>query len=248
MRHGLLLAGIAACVSSSGIALAQPPAAHHSITAGSGMRGHFVMRPRGWVWGGPGWWGGSYQRPVSGYIMPSFWLGPDYAVPDWAGYGFAEPGQGRRWVRYYDDAVLVDGRGMIYDSVRDVPWGRYSHGPVPAYVGNAPDSAPPPYGPAYGDVYANDDEVTWQGGSAGGRERQVWAWPNQTTSAQGNAVVMVPPGTTTTIMVQPQMVTTTTISYEDVPAPAWKARPRAKVKYRSSAPPRVIGRVPIKKG
>lgn len=207
---------------------------------------HFAPRPRGWVWGQPGWWGGSYQPPVRGYVLPSLWLNPHYVVSDWPGYGLAEPGWGRRWVRYYDDAVLVDGRGVIHDSVRDVPWGRYGEGPVPAYVGNVPGVAPP-YGAVYD--YAYDDEVTWRGGSSRSG-RQIWAWPSNARSAQGNTVIVVPPGTTTTITIQPQQVVTTTMAapeYERPAAPVWKAEPRVKEQPRPSAPPRVIGRVPVKK-
>jgi hypothetical protein len=226
------------------LALQPPPAVHRPVPVHSGERRFFAPRPRGWVWGGPGWWGGSYQPPMPGYILPSYWLSPTYVVPDWDAYGFGEPGYGRRWVRYYDDAVLVDGRGMIYDSISDVPWGR---GPVPAYAGNAPDMAPP-----YGAGYDYDDEVTWNGGVAHS-DRQIWAWPSHvTTAAGGNTVIVVPPGSTTTITFQPQtVVTTTTTTYrEDAhprARPVWKERPRIKEEPRSN-PPRVIGRVPVTKG
>lgn len=220
----------------------QPPPTVHAVSPGGG-RGFLVTRPRGWVWGGPGWWGGSYQPPMPGYILPSFWLSPDYIVPDWAGYGFQDPGPGRRWVRYYDDALLVDDRGMIYDSIPDVHWGRYNQGPVPVYVGGASD-APARYGSGYG----YDDEVTWQGGSSRSG-RQIWAWPSDGGSMQGNPVIVVPPGSTTTIIFQPQVITTTTeADYEPPAKPAWKVAPRVKEQPRSSAPPRVIGRVPVKKG
>lgn len=205
---------------------------------------HVPPRPHGWVWGRPGWWGGSYQLPVRGYILPSFWMGAPYAVSDWAGYGFTEPGRGRHWVRYYNDAVLVDERGLIHESVHDVPWGRYTHGPVPAYVGDAPD-ARPGYGAGYD--YGYDDEVTWSGGSSRS-DRQIWAWPSNAASSNGNTVIVVPPGSITTITFHPQQVVTTTVSdYEPVDRPVWKAAPRAKEQPRSSTPPRVIGRVPVKK-
>jgi len=223
------------------LALQPPPEARPPAHAN--VRRFLAPRPRGWVWGSPGWWGGSYQPPVRGYILPSYWLSPDYVVPDWDAYGFGDPGYGRRWVRYYDDAVLVDGRGMIYDSIGDVPWGR---GAVPAYVGNAADLPPP-----YGAEYDYDDEVTWKGGSVRS-DHQIWAWPsNVTAGAGGNTVIVVPPGSTTTITFQPQTVVTTTTTYrEDVHPRAravWKERPRMKEEPRAN-PPRVIGRVPVKKG
>lgn len=230
-------------VSGATMRLQRQPVVH-PVTPGG--QWHVVSRPRGWVWGRPGWWGGSYQPPAPGYILPSFWLSPEYVVPDWSGYGFQEPGRGRRWVRYYDDAVLVDGRGMIYDSVHDVQWGRYSQGPVPAYVGGAPDG-PLPYGAGYD--YDYDDEVTWAGGNSSRSDRQIWAWPVQGGAMQGNPVIVVPPGSTMTITFQPQQVVTTTSAAPDYerPATTWKAAPRVKEQPRSSTPPRVIGRVPVKK-
>jgi Ni/Co efflux regulator RcnB len=247
MRYRTQMALLAALASLSASAWAQmaPVSRAPRVVAQSGPNAHWhVIRPHGWVWGQPGWWGGSYQPPMRGYIMPSFWLTPDYTVSDWSGYGFAEPGQGRRWVRYYDDAVLVDGRGMVYDSVPDVAWGRYERGPVPAYVGNEPDTLP-----SYGAGYDSDDEVTWQGGSYRS-DRQIWAWPANTTSTNGNTVIVVPPGSTTTITFQPQVVTTTTAApvrttYRPRQAPAVKTHPRVKEEPRSSTPPRVIGRVPV---
>lgn len=223
-----------------------PPAAHHAEPGEQSRHWQAPPRPRGWVWGRPGWWGGSYQTPTRGYILPSYWLSPAYVVPNPGAYGFAEPGRGHRWVRYYDDAVLVDGRGMIHESVNDVPWDRYSRGPVPAYVGSAPAM------PSYGAGYGYDDEVTWSGGSAHS-DRQIWAWPgNQTIDPKGNVVIVVPPGSTTTITFQPQpMVTSTTTYHENAAptaAPVYKTHPRVKEQPRSTTPPKVIGRVPVKKG
>lgn len=214
---------------------AAPPAVHRPIPV---RAGHWFVPPRpvGWSWGGPGWWGGAYRPPVRGYIVPSFWLSPAYAVPDWEVYGFARPGAGRQWVRYYDDALLVDGRGMIYDTVSNVPWGRYSRGPVPRYVGDEPDTLP--YDADY------DDEVTWDGGST--RDgHQIWAWPSHVQATQSGTVIVVPPNSVTTITFQPQSVA--------VAAPAsrhtqsWKAAPRTKVKPRIASKAKVVRRVPVKK-
>jgi len=251
----LVLAGLMGAMAIPFAAHAHPATPPMPPSPRVGPNGHWqMMRPGGWQWGGPGWWGGSFQRPVRGFILPSFWLTPTYIISDWQGYGLAEPGGGRRWVRYYDDAVLVDDRGMIYDSVHDVAWDRAAQGPVPAYAGDAPDSLP-----SGGDDFAHDDDVTWQGGHAGAR-REIWAWPSGgTTTVQSGATVMLPPGSSTTIVVQQQPVTTTeTITYYEQPRthyprsyqprPAEKAAPRAKAAPRpSDDKPRVIGRVPISK-
>lgn len=250
----LVFASLIGAIAFPFAALAHPAATPMPPSASGVSNGRWqMMRPGGWQWGGPGWWGGSFRRPVRGFILPSFWLTPAYVVSDWQSYGLAEPGGGRRWVRYYDDAVLVDDRGMIYDSVHDVAWDRAAHGPVPAYVGDAPDSLS-----SVEEDFAHDDDVTWQDGHAAAR-REVWAWPSGTTTVQSGATVMLPPGSSTTIVVQQQPVTTTeTITYYEQPRthyprsyqprPAGKAVPRAKAAPRpSDDKPRVIGRVPISK-
>lgn len=57
--------------------------------------------------------------------MPRFFVSPTFFVTDWYRYGLAEPGHGRNWVRYYDDAVLIDERGYVYDTAPDLDWEGY---------------------------------------------------------------------------------------------------------------------------
>src|SRR4051794_5252668 len=60
-----------------------------------------------------------YQQPVAqqhagyrhignGATVPQAMLNPQYEVHNWAMYGFPQPFAGARWVRYYDDALLID--------------------------------------------------------------------------------------------------------------------------------------------
>jgi hypothetical protein len=99
--------------------------------------GNAPAMPRGGGprWGvaiGGHWWGGvrapggwrAYQRPVRGFLLPSYWFAPSFFITDFAIYGLDTPPYGYRWVRYYDDAVLVDGDGRVWDSVRGVDWDR----------------------------------------------------------------------------------------------------------------------------
>lgn len=84
-------------------------------------------------WGskvGGRWWGGAnapggwnaYRRPYRGYALPSYWIAPRFYINDWQVYGLGQPAGGYNWVRYYDDAVLVDARGSVY-AVRDgIDW------------------------------------------------------------------------------------------------------------------------------
>lgn len=247
MRNGVIASLMGLIVAIPAVAAAQEPAG-----AGVRLRTPPAMRhapppgPHGWQSGGASWWRGGYRPPIRGFIMPSYWLSPNYVVSNWGGYGFAEPGWGRRWVRYYDDAVLVDGRGVIYDSIHDVSWDRHARGPVPEYVGDQPDE-PAPHGADY-DYRDFDDQVTWDGGRAW-TGNQIWAWPSGTTSANGSSVIVVPAGSVTTIVVQSQpVVTTTTTTYYDEAAPRWHAAPQSKVRARSYDKPRVVRRVPVKKG
>ena len=102
-------------------------------------------------WGskvGGRWWGGAnapggwpaYRRPVRGMVVPGYWNSPRFGVSDWAVYRLPQPPVGYRWTRYYDDAVLIDPRGAVYDSVHDVDWdgaGRAGH------AGGYPPPPPP---------------------------------------------------------------------------------------------------------
>ncbi len=90
-------------------------------------------------WGskvGGRWWGGAnapggwnaYRRPYRGYALPSYWIAPRFYVSDWQAYGLTQPSYGYNWVRYYDDAVLVDGRGSVYDTRSGIDWDRSADG------------------------------------------------------------------------------------------------------------------------
>jgi len=78
-------------------------------------------------WRAPGGWN-AYRRPGAGYIVPRYWLSPTFYIGNWSTYGFAQPSSGLAWSRYYDDAVLIDGNGRVYDTVYGVDWDRYDYG------------------------------------------------------------------------------------------------------------------------
>jgi len=101
----------------------------------------------------PGGWRG-YHRPYRGWSLPSYWNSPSYLISDWSTYGLGQPPYGYSWSRYYDDAVLIDGRGSVYDSVNDVDWDRYDRG-----AGYADDGAYEGADVGYDDsVYAGRDD------------------------------------------------------------------------------------------
>ena len=88
----------------------------------------------------PGGWNG-YSRPYRGWALPTYWNSPSFVVSDWSSFGLSRPPYGYRWSRYYDDAVLIDSRGSVFDSVGNVDWDG----------GNTVTE--------YGDDYAYDDGV-----------------------------------------------------------------------------------------
>lgn len=91
---------------------------------------------------------GGMRQPVQGYRrldpgarVPAGWWGPQYNVVHWNMYGFAPPMPDERWIRYYDDALLIDRDGTVIDCMPDVDWDRYGEHwayddrGVPYYVG-----------------------------------------------------------------------------------------------------------------
>lgn len=77
-------------------------------------------------WNAPGGWT-AWRRPTRGFVVHPYWVAPAFYIQDWRGYGLAQPPYGLAWSRYYDDAVLIDGRGLVYDSAGDVDWDDYRY-------------------------------------------------------------------------------------------------------------------------
>ena len=66
-----------------------------------------------------------HRRLRRGHFVHPYWYGSQFHIGDWRGYGFADPGADRRWIRYYDDAYMVDRRGRVVDRREDFDWDRY---------------------------------------------------------------------------------------------------------------------------
>lgn len=84
----------------------------------------WTMRDGRWDAGyrAPGGWN-AYRRLHRGGRLPGYWMGADFRVHDYLSFGLAAPPPGYSWVRYYDDAVLVDRDGSVWDSRDGIPWG-----------------------------------------------------------------------------------------------------------------------------
>jgi Ni/Co efflux regulator RcnB len=82
------------------------------------------------------------RRIGRGGSVPHAWFGPQFHIRHWGAYGFPEPFEGGRWVRYYDDAYLIDRDGRVHDGRHDMDWDRYGEDwdeddrGVPVYVGD----------------------------------------------------------------------------------------------------------------
>lgn len=103
----------------------------------------------------------AYVRPFRGFLLPRIWIAPTYYLANWQGFGLPRPAQGFGWSRYYDDAVLTDRDGRVYDSVQGVNWAAAQAGPV-AQAGQAAQSgqavAKQVYSPDY-DPYNYDSDL-----------------------------------------------------------------------------------------
>jgi len=106
------------------------PGPGHSRWGGS-VGGHWqggVNAPGGWH---------AYRRPSRGWIMPRYWISPSFFISDYGTYGLSTPPQGYTWSRYYDDAVLLDQSGRIYDSVSGIDWDSYDSADAYGYGGGS---------------------------------------------------------------------------------------------------------------
>ena len=187
--------------------LPPPPPPHPPIVSAQLPPPPVAPMGGGRWWGGnnaPGGWAG-YRAPYRGYRLPRYWVAPRFYVNDWSRYGFRAPGQGHYWTRYYDDAVLIDGRGEVQDMVSGIDWdGRGRHdGPM---MGDYPP--PPPSimdrGPC-GSTWVSPDGATTVTTTTGGG----YGYP---ASAYGYGYG----GSVTTVTVQsaPVVTTTTTVVEE----------------------------------
>lgn len=105
-------------------------------------------------WDAPGGWN-NYRRLGRGARIDRYWM--DYRIPDYLSFGLAAPPRGYSWVRYYDDAVLVDDHGQVWDSVGGVGWGGgYASAAAGGAVAVASPAYAAPIAPVDPDVYYDD--------------------------------------------------------------------------------------------
>jgi Ni/Co efflux regulator RcnB len=86
--------------------------------------------------------GRNFQRRLNrGFVVNPFWFGPQFHIGNWQSYGFVAPGADQRWIRYYDDAYLIDRGGRVVDTRYGLDWDQYGEewameDGIPAYRGS----------------------------------------------------------------------------------------------------------------
>lgn len=126
----ILLAGLTASAAASARTVAAPGTAkaHSGGQQAGGNRWGPRQNGRWYAgWRAPGGWN-AYRRPVYGYILPRYWVQPRYYISNYSSYGLPAPVTGYGWSRYYDDAVMTDRYGRVYDTRSNVDWDRYDGG------------------------------------------------------------------------------------------------------------------------
>ena len=170
-----------------------------------------IETPTRWQGGtnAPGGWD-AYRRPGYGAQLSPYWMDGAYWI-DAKAYRLPRPAAGFGWSRYYDDAVLTDQWGRVYDVRPAYDWdhrGRKYKGRRGGLFG--------------GDDYARGPH--WQSG--GERERFADA---------GEEVV------TTTVTRENECKPRQVVTYENVYAPVYGFVPRSKDRRTTAPRPRVRG-------
>jgi Ni/Co efflux regulator RcnB len=86
--------------------------------------------------------GHNFQRRLNrGFVVNPFWFGRQFHIGNWQSYGFVAPGPDQRWIRYYDDAYLIDRGGRVVDTRYGLDWDQYGEewdmeDGIPAYRGS----------------------------------------------------------------------------------------------------------------
>lgn len=102
----------------------------HGMKPGMGHNNRWGHKINGRWFGGfgaPGGWS-AYRPAFRGFIMPRYWINPNFRINNYSLYQLRAPSRGYSWYRYYDDAVLSDERGYVYDSLNNMSWDQNESG------------------------------------------------------------------------------------------------------------------------
>jgi hypothetical protein len=136
-----------------------PPAMHRGGMKGMKGGGHHMGGMKGIVGGHPMKGMKGWQRFGRGHVVPPHFRNRQFFVHDWRSFGWPAPMPGGNWIRYYDDALLLDGHGRVMDSRYGWDWdgrgGRMGHDEGGYDEGYADDYAESDYGR---DDYGYDED------------------------------------------------------------------------------------------
>jgi Ni/Co efflux regulator RcnB len=104
-------------------------------------------------WDAPGGWNG-YHRLNRGSRIDRYWM--DHRIPDYLSFGLSAPPRGYGWVRYYDDAVLVDDYGQVWDSVGGIGWDGDAYAEASGSYASARGGYAAPIAPVDPNAYYDD--------------------------------------------------------------------------------------------
>lgn len=103
-----------------------------------------------------------WQRFGRGHFIPPHFRNRQFFVHNWQSFGWPAPMPGGQWIRYYDDALLIDREGRVMDSRYGWDWGRgggrmaYDDGGYGEDYGGYEDDR-------YEDDYAGGDDYGYEG-------------------------------------------------------------------------------------
>lgn len=171
------------------------------------------------------------HRLRRGHVIHPFWFGPRFHINNWQLYGFADPGADGRWIRYYDDAYLIDRGGRVRDAREGLDWDQYGErwdeeDGIPAYHGR-------------GDYRPGDEDYAWvreyQGEFGPGYAEQggYGPYPGGGYYTQPMIIDTIVTGTSVRTVINGEVV-------DEIPLAAATVAPRAAVRRppRSVAAPR----------
>ena len=107
-----------------------------------------------------------HRRLHRGFVVNPFWFGPQFHIQNWQMYGFEAPPRDHRWVRYYDDAYLIDRDGRVRDERYGLDWDEYGErwemdDGIPSYYGR-------------GDYRPDEEDYDWAERQGGGAYAEGW--------------------------------------------------------------------------
>lgn len=140
---------------------AMPPAMHGGGM--KGMKGGGHMRGGGHLGGMKGIPGGGrmkgfkgWHRFGRGHVIPPQFRHRQFFVNNWHSFGWPAPMPGGQWIRYHDDALLIDRDGRVMDSRYGWDWD--GPGGHRAYDDGGYDEGYGEDHAGYGDRYDRDDD------------------------------------------------------------------------------------------